>query len=68
MSSNALHPDRMTPAERLAEVAGILARGTLRVRERARQSSQTSEWTRESSVDFTDDRRRHATPNPTETG
>jgi len=57
---NALHPDRMTAAERLAEVADILARGILRLRERARQSSQTSEQTGESSVDFTDDRCRHA--------
>jgi len=59
--TNALHPDRMTAAERLAEVADILARGILRLRERARQSSQTSERTGESSVDFTDDRWRHET-------
>ncbi|TPQ52672.1 hypothetical protein C2U72_01970 [Prosthecomicrobium hirschii] len=58
---NALHPDRMTAAERLAEVADILARGILRLRERAHQSSQTSERTGESSVDFTGDRCRHAT-------
>ena len=33
---NALHPDLMTPAERLDEIAEILAAGILRVRARLR--------------------------------
>ena len=32
--SNALHPDLMTPAERLDEVARLLALGYLRLRDR----------------------------------
>lgn len=36
--TNALHPDRMTAAERLAEVADILALGLKRLRSRMSQS------------------------------
>ena len=36
--SNALHPDHLTPAERLDEVARLLALGFLRLR--ARQAEQ----------------------------
>jgi hypothetical protein len=34
--ANALHPDLMTPAERLDEIADILSAGILRVRARLR--------------------------------
>lgn len=40
--SNPLHPDRMTAAERLAEVGRILAAGYLRARNRARDNSSTN--------------------------
>ena len=39
-SHNALHPDRMTTAERLGELAAILAAGLIRLR--ARKSRQLS--------------------------
>ena len=54
---NPLHPDRMSSAERLAEIAGILAGGVIRLK--ARQSRQLSARSRESSVDFTPRRSRH---------
>lgn len=36
---NALHPDRMTPAERLAEIGSLLALGILRARQRYRDKN-----------------------------
>jgi hypothetical protein len=56
----ALHPDLMTPAERLDEIAEILAAGILRVhaRQRAPQGS-TREQVR---VDFSPHRSSHARP------
>lgn len=59
--TNALAPDRMTPAERLDEVAAILAAGLMRLR--ARQSSKKSGNRGESSLDFTPSQRGHATVN-----
>ena len=58
--SNPLHPDLMTPAERLDEIAEILAAGILRVRSllRAPQGS-TAEQVR---VDFSPYRSGHVTP------
>ena len=50
--SNALHPDRMTAAERLAEVGEILAAGLLRLR--ARGSSNNFSDLEKVSLDFTD--------------
>ena len=47
---NALHPNRMSPAERIAEVAEILAAGFMRLS--ARQSSGVCRKRRESLVDF----------------
>lgn len=47
---NPLNPDRMTPAERLAEVTRLLALGLVRLR--TRKSSQVSESTRESYLHF----------------
>ena len=46
---NALHPDRMSADERLAEVADLLALGLVRLR--ARQSSRVSAPSGESSLD-----------------
>jgi hypothetical protein len=54
---NPLHPDRMSSAERLAEIAGILAAGVIRLK--GRQSRQLSARSRESSVDFTARQSRH---------
>jgi hypothetical protein len=51
--SIALHPDRMTAAERLDEVAEILANGAMRFM--ARKSSRLSAEGGDSSVDFTAD-------------
>jgi len=51
---NALSPDRMTAAERLDEVAEILAAGAMRMM--ARKSSRLSAERGDSSVDFTAER------------
>jgi hypothetical protein len=48
---NALHPRHMSAAERLDEVADILAAGLIRLK--ARKSRRLSADCRESSVDFT---------------
>ena len=55
---NTLHPDHMTAAERLDEVAAILACGLVRLR--ARQSRGVSVALGDSSVDFSPDRSGHA--------
>jgi len=55
---NLLHPDLMSPAERLAEIAEILAAGVLRLR--ARQSSPLLPPTGESSLDCAGDQSGHA--------
>jgi hypothetical protein len=54
---NALNPDRMTAAERLAEIAEILARGLMRLQ--ARQSSQKSGHYGDSYLDFAPNQRSH---------
>jgi hypothetical protein len=56
--SNPLRPDLLTPAERLDEIAEILAAGLMRLR--ARKSSPLSRDHGESSLDFSADRRGHA--------
>jgi hypothetical protein len=57
---NALHPDLMTPAERLDEIAEILAAGILRVRARLRAPrGSTAEQVR---VDFSPRRSGHVRP------
>jgi hypothetical protein len=56
--SNPLRPDLMTPAERLAEIAEILAAGLIRLR--ARQSSPLSPDSGESSLDCYARRSGHA--------
>jgi hypothetical protein len=57
---NALDPNRMTPAERLAEIGDLLAAALIRLR--ARKSSSLSANLGESSVDFSPDQRSHPSP------
>ena len=57
MSGNALRPDRMTPDERLDEVAEILGAGLSRLI--AKQSSRISADRRESSLDCADHQSGH---------
>ena len=56
---NSLHPNHMTPAERLAELGRILAAGLIRMK--ARQSSHLSADRGEGSVDFKAHQSGHAT-------
>jgi hypothetical protein len=64
--SNALSPDQMTAAERLAEIGEILARGLIRLR--ARQSRQVSADHGDSHLDFSANQRSHGpVTNQTET-
>jgi hypothetical protein len=60
ISMNPLDPCHMTVAERLDEVADILAAGLRRLR--ARKSSPLSRDHGESSLDFSPDQRGHARP------
>jgi hypothetical protein len=55
--TNALHPNRMTAAERLDEIADILAVGLIRLR--ARKSSRLSRDRGESSLDFSPEQSGH---------
>ena len=55
---NALRPDLMTPAERLDEIAGILAAGLLRLR---RQQPSEPGFSEKNSLDFPAGRSVHAT-------
>ena len=57
---NPLDPRHMTAAERLDEIADILAAGLMRLR--ARKSSPLSHDPGESSLDFSPDQRGHADP------
>jgi hypothetical protein len=57
MRMNALDPDLMSPDERLAEVARLLAAGLIRLR--VRQSSQLSGDCGESPLDCSPRPRRH---------
>ncbi len=57
---NPLHPDLMTPAERIADICKILARGLIRLK--ARQSSRVSDERAESCLHFPPDQSGHATP------
>lgn len=51
--SNGFHPDRMTPADRLDEVARLLALGYLRLRARRRaEKSNDPNQLREFGLDF----------------
>jgi hypothetical protein len=57
---NAIRPDRLSAAERLDEIADILAAGLMRLR--ARKSSPLSRDRGESSLDFSPNQRGHARP------
>jgi hypothetical protein len=57
---NAIDPRHLSTAERLDEIADILAAGLMRLR--ARKSSQISGAPGESSLDFSADQRGHARP------
>jgi hypothetical protein len=60
ISMNPLDPRDMTAAERLDEIADILAMGLMRLR--ARKSSPLSRDSGESSLDFSPQQRGHARP------
>ena len=62
---NPLPPAQMTPAERRAELCGLLALGL--VRSMQRQQGEPSDDTGEIRLHYPADQCRHATPNPTET-
>ncbi len=57
---NPLPPDQMTPAERRAELCGLLALGLVRLR--MREMSEVSDDTGESCLHLSSDQCRHATP------
>ena len=57
---NPLPPDRMTPAERRAELCGLLALGLVRLQ--MLKSSEVSATIGESSLHFPPDRSGHAKP------
>jgi hypothetical protein len=66
-TANPISPAHLSAAERLAEIAGILAAGVMRLK--ARQSRQLSTRRGESSVDFTARQSRHdLTEDAAETG
>lgn len=56
-----LHPNRMSPAERLAELGRLLAAGLIRMK--ARQSSPLSADRAETFVDLSGPKSGHATRN-----
>ena len=58
MAMPPLHPNHMTPDERLAELGQILARGLIRLH--AREASPLSADKRDSFVDLPPNRSRHA--------
>ena len=58
---NGVNPDRLTPAERLAELGRILAAGLIRMK--ARQSSPLSADRGESTVDLSGAKSGHETRN-----
>ncbi len=62
---NPLPPGQMTPAERRAELCGLLALGLVRLR--LRERDEPTEDTGEIRLHYPANRCRHATPNPTET-
>jgi hypothetical protein len=57
---NALNPNQLTAAERLEEIADLLAAGLMRLR--LRQSSALSPDSGEGSLDFSPDQSSHALP------
>ena len=61
---NPLPPDQMTPAERRAELCGLLALGLVRLMQRER--GEPSDDTGEIRLHYQADQCRHATRKPTE--
>lgn len=59
---NPLPADQMTPAERRAELCGLLALGLVRLRMRMREVTEVSDDTGESCLHYQPDQCRHATP------
>ena len=59
--ANPLHPNRMSPAERVAEIGRILAAGLIRMK--ASKSSALSADRGESTVDLSGPKSGHATRN-----
>ena len=57
---NPLHPDRMTPAERRAELCAILARGILRLR--LRDATHVTGEKEKFGLHFPPDQSGHANP------
>jgi hypothetical protein len=57
---NPLPPDQMTPAERRAELCGLLALGLVRLR--MRETGEVPDDTGESCLHYPPDQCRHATP------
>jgi len=57
---NPLHPDLMTPAERRAELCGLLALGLVRLQ--IRGGGEVSDDTGERCLHYPPDQCRHATP------
>ncbi|MSU91909.1 hypothetical protein GE300_20335 [Rhodobacteraceae bacterium 2CG4] len=60
LGSNPLPPDQMTPAERRADLCGLLALGLVRLRQRER--GEPSDESGEIRLHSPADRCRHATP------
>jgi len=59
---NPLPPDQMKPAERRAELCGLLALGLVRLRMREREMDEVSDDTGERCLHYHPDQCRHATP------
>jgi hypothetical protein len=57
---NPLSPNQMTPAERRADLCGLLALGLVRLR--MREQTEVSDGNRESCLHYPADEWRHATP------
>jgi hypothetical protein len=55
---NPIHPDHLTAAERLSELASLLARGVVRLHHR--QSSHVSAHPRENALHYSADQSGHA--------
>jgi hypothetical protein len=58
--TNALSPDQMTPAQRRAELCGLIALGLLRMRARAAEFAQRSEPNGESCLHYPQNQCLHA--------
>jgi hypothetical protein len=59
---NALSPQQMTPAQRRAELCGLLALGLIRLQMRMRERGEVSDKTGESCLHYPPEECLHATP------